>query len=281
MNGRWSEYLNPGTTLVMGVLNVTPDSFSDGGLFTDVDTAVEHGRRLIREGADILDIGGQSTRPGASPITTGEELDRVCPVVERLLKETATPISIDTFSPKVAEECLALGAAILNDVSGLQDPEMQRTAARHEVPVVLMHMRGTPQTMQHGIVYKDVVDDLKGFFEKRIADAERAGVHEIMIDPGIGFGKTAEYNLEILRRLGEFKTLGRPLLVGPSRKSFIGSITGRPVDDRVDGTIAACVISAMRGADVVRVHDVGRVKQALKIADAVRGAAVPAAAASL
>ena len=281
MNGRWSEYLNPGTTLVMGVLNVTPDSFSDGGLFNDVDTAVEHGRRLIREGADILDIGGQSTRPGASPITTREELDRVFPVVERLLKETATPLSIDTFSPRVAEECLALGAAILNDVSGLQDPEMQRTAARHEVPVVLMHMRGTPQTMQQDIVYEDVVDDLKGFFEKRIAQAERAGVHEIMIDPGIGFGKTAEHNLEILRRLGEFKTLGRPLLVGPSRKSFIGSITGQPVDDRVDGTIAACVISAMRGADVVRVHDVGRVKQALKVADAVRGAAVPAAAASL
>ena len=281
MAARWSDYLKPDATLVMGVLNVTPDSFSDGGLFSDVETAVEQAHRLIEEGADILDIGGQSTRPGARPITPGEEVERVLPVVERLARETSIPLSIDTFRAEVADQCLAAGAVILNDVCGLRDPEMRQVAARRQSPVVLMHMLGTPQTMQREISYTDVVDDLKSFFERRVREAEDAGVREIMIDPGIGFGKTVEHNLEILRRLEEFTTLGRPLLVGPSRKSFIGAVTGRPVDDRVDGTIAASVIASMRGADVVRVHDVGRVKQALMVADAVRQAAVPAAAESL
>ncbi len=281
MKARWSDFLKPDATLVMGVLNVTPDSFSDGGLFSDVETAVEHAHRLIEEGADILDIGGQSTRPGARPITPREEIERVLPVVERLTSETSTPLSIDTFRAEVADQCLSAGAVILNDVCGLRDLEMRRVAARHETPVVLMHMRGTPQTMQREISYNDVVDDLKSFFDQRIREAEDAGVREIMIDPGIGFGKTVEHNLEILDRLEEFKTLGRPLLVGASRKSFIGAITGRPVDDRVDGTIAASVIASMSGADVVRVHDVGRVKQALMVADAIRRTAVPAAAESL
>ena len=281
MAARWSDYRKPGATLVMGVLNVTPDSFSDGGLFTELGEAVAHAHRLIGEGADILDIGGQSTRPGAGPITPREELDRVLPVVERLVRETSTPLSIDTFSAEVADQCLAAGAAILNDVCGLRDPEMRRAAARHRAPVVLMHMLGTPQTMQRDISYNDVVDDLKSFFERRVREAEDAGVREIMIDPGIGFGKTVEHNLEILHRLEEFKTLGRPLLVGPSRKSFIGGITGRPVNDRVDGTIAASVIASMNGADAVRVHDVGPVKQALLVADAVRRTALPAAAEAL
>ena len=281
MSTRWSDYLNTKATLVMGVLNVTPDSFSDGGLFSNVETAVAHAHRLIEEGADVLDMGGQSTRPGATPITAGEELARVLPVLERLLRETKTPLSIDTFSADVADQCLAAGAAILNDVCGLRDPEMRRVAARHQVPVVLMHMLGTPQTMQGDITYNDIVNDLKSFFERRVREAEDAGVREIMIDPGIGFGKTVEHNLEILDRLDEFKTLGCPLLVGPSRKSFIGGITGRPVDDRVDGTIAACVIASMNGADAVRVHDVGRVKQALLVADAVRRTSLAAAAESL
>ena len=266
MAARWSDYLKPDATLVMGVLNVTPDSFSDGGLFSDVETAVEQAHRLIEEGADILDIGGQSTRPGARPITPGEEVERVLPVLERLARETSIPLSIDTFRAEVADRCLAAGAVILNDVCGLRDPEMCQVAARRQSPVVLMHMLGTPQTMQREISYNDVVDDLKSFFERRVREAEDAGVREIMIDPGIGFGKTVEHNLEVLRRLEEFTTLGRPLLVGPSRKSFIGAVTGRPVDDRVDGTIAALVIASMRGADVVRVHDVGRVKQALMVA---------------
>ena len=281
MAARWSDYLKPDATLVMGVLNVTPDSFSDGGLFSDVETAVEQAHRLIEEGADILDIGGQSTRPGARPITPGEEVERVLPVLERLARETSIPLSIDTFRAEVADRCLAAGAVILNDVCGLRDPEMCQVAARRQSPVVLMHMLGTPQTMQREISYNDVVDDLKSFFERRVREAEDAGVREIMIDPGIGFGKTVEHNLEVLRRLEEFTTLGRPLLVGPSRKSFIGAVTGRPVDDRVDGTIAASVIASMRGADVVRVHDVGRVKQALMVADAVRRMSVPAAAESL
>ena len=281
MAARWSDYLKPDATLVMGVLNVTPDSFSDGGLFSDVETAVEQAHRLIEEGADILDIGGQRTRPGARPITPGEEVERVLPVVERLARETSIPLSIDTFRAEVADQCLAAGAVILNDVCGLRDPEIRQVAARRQSPVVLMHMLGTPQTMQREISYIDVVDDLKSFFERRVREAEDAGVREIMIDPGIGFGKTVEHNLEILRRLEEFTTLGRPLLVGPSRKSFIGAVTGRPVDDRVDGTIAASVIASMRGADVVRVHDVGRVKQALMVADAVRRMSVPAAAESL
>ena len=281
MEARWSDYRKPGATLVIGVLNVTPDSFSDGGLFTGLDEAVAHAHRLIGEGADILDIGGQSTRPGAGPITPREELDRVLPVVERLVRETSTPLSIDTFSAEVADQCLAAGAAILNDVCGLRDPEMRQVAARRRSPVVLMHMPGTPQTMQQDISYNDVVDDLKSFFERRVREAEDAGVREVMVDPGLGFGKTVEHNLEILHRLEEFKTLGRPLLVGPSRKSFIGGITGRPVDDRVDGTIAASVIASMNGADAVRVHDVGPVKQALLVADAVRRTALPAAAEAL
>ena len=281
MEARWSDYRKPGATLVIGVLNVTPDSFSDGGLFTELDEAVAHAHRLIGEGADILDIGGQSTRPGAGPITPREELDRVLPVVERLVRETSTPLSIDTFSAEVADHCLAAGAAILNDVCGLRDPEMRQVAARRQSPVVLMHMPGTPQTMQRDISYNDVVDDLKSFFERRVREAEDAGVREVMVDPGLGFGKTVEHNLEILHRLEEFKTLGRPLLVGPSRKSFIGGITGRPVDDRVDGTIAASVIASMNGADAVRVHDVGPVKQALLVADAVRRTALPAAAEAL
>ena len=275
MKTRWSDYLQPGSTLVMGVLNVTPDSFSDGGLFTDPGEAAAHARRLVDEGADILDIGGQSTRPGANPISPREELDRVLPVVERLLRETSTPLSIDTFSPAVAEACLAAGAVIVNDVRGLRGAAMRRTAARHGAPVVLMHMRGAPRTMQREIAYDDVVDDLKSFFERRVREAEDAGVREIMIDPGIGFGKTVEHNLEILHRLEEFKALGYPLLVGPSRKSFLGAVTGRPVDDRVNGTTAACVIASMKGADAVRVHDVGPVKQALLVADAVRRTAAP------
>ena len=270
MKLHWDNYFELDATLVMGVLNVTPDSFSDGGLFRDPEDAVVQAHRMIREGADILDIGGQSTRPGAAPITPREELDRVLPVVERLVCETTIPLSIDTFSPEVADACLSSGVTILNDVCGLRDPAMRRVAAQHGKPVILMHMRGNPQTMQEDVVYDDVVSELKNFFEQRIREAQESGVQEIMIDPGIGFGKTVEHNLEILHRCGEFKSLACPLLIGPSRKSFIGSITGRPVDARVDGTIAACVIASMSGVDVVRVHDVEPVKQALLVADAVR-----------
>jgi len=254
----------------MGILNVTPDSFSDGGSFVNLEDAIVQAHRMIQEGADILDIGGQSTRPGSIPITPKDELHRVLPILEYLTRETTTPVSVDTFCPEVADACLSAGAAILNDVCGLRNPIMRRVVARHGKPVVLMHMLGNPRTMQQSISYGDVVNDLKNFFERRIREAEDDGVREIMIDPGIGFGKTTEHNMEILHRLQEFKSLGYPLLIGVSRKSFIGDITGRPVNDRVDGTIAACVIASMKGADVVRVHDVKPVKQALQVADAIQ-----------
>lgn len=255
----------------MGVLNVTPDSFSDGGRFLEPNKAVEHAKQMAAEGADIIDVGGQSTQPGAEALSSEEELQRVRPVVEALTGEFDVPISIDTFHPEVADECLRTGASILNDVCGLRDARMLEVAARHSAPAVLMHMLGTPQTMQKDIHYDDVVEDLKHFFRDRIEKAEAAGVRQIMIDPGIGFGKTAAHNLEILRRLGEFKELGYPVLVGPSRKSFIGNITGLPADQRVEGTIAAVTVAAMNGADAVRVHDVRECKRALQIADAIRG----------
>ena len=269
---RWSDILNTHSTLIMGVLNVTPDSFSDGGRFLAIDAAIEHARQMVRDGADVIDVGGQSTRPGAKPLSVEEELGRVKPVVERLVREIDVPISIDTFQPEVADECLQAGAAIINDVCGLRDPRMIAVAARHQAPVVLMHMLGMPLTMQQEISYRDVVGDLKTFFQQRTRAAEEGGVREIMIDPGIGFGKTVDHNLQLLGRLGEFKELGYPILVGASRKSFIGKITGRLVEERLEGTIAATVAAAMSGADAVRVHDVAECKRALRITDAIQGA---------
>jgi len=267
---RWTDILKADSTLIMGVLNVTPDSFSDGGLFLRLDAALEHAKQMARDGADIIDIGGQSTRPGAKPLTVEEELGRIRPVVERLVREVDVPISIDTFQPEVADECLQLGATIINDVCGLRDPRMIAVAARHNAPVVLMHMLGTPLTMQQEVNYQDVVEDLKTFFRQRTRQAAKGGVGEIMIDPGIGFGKTAAHNLQILDRLGEFKDLRYPILAGVSRKSFIGKITGLPVEERLEATIAATVAAAMNGASAVRVHDVAACKRALQITDAIR-----------
>ena len=194
MKLHWDDYIKDDTTLIMGVLNITPDSFSDGGIFIDTEDALIQAHRMIQEGADIIDIGGQSTRPGATPTTPREELERVIPVVERLVSETTIPLSIDTFSPEVADACLSLGAAILNDICGLQDPAMRQVAVKHGKPVVLMHMRGTPKTMQQDISYSDVITDLKQFFIRSIGKARESGVQEIAIDPGIGFGKTVDNN---------------------------------------------------------------------------------------
>ncbi len=272
-NTKWGPFqLDGARTLIMGVLNVTPDSFSDGGQFLDPDRAVEHARQMVADGADIIDVGGQSTRPGSDPVTPEEELRRVGPVLERLAGKIDAPISVDTFEPDVAEVCLELGAAAINDVTGFRNPAMIEVAARHNTPVVLMHMLGTPKTMQHNISYRDVVADLKAFFADRVAEVQQKGVQEIMIDPGIGFGKTAEHNLEILKRLGEFKELGLPVLVGPSRKSFIGKITRDPADRRLEGTLAAVSVAIMNGASAVRVHDVKACKRAVQIVDAVRNA---------
>jgi dihydropteroate synthase len=257
----------------MGVVNVTPDSFSDGGLFLDPEAAIAHGRKMAAEGASILDVGGESTRPGAEPVSPEEELARVEPVVRSLASGRPT-VSIDTSKATVAEAALDAGAAIVNDVTALRaDPEIASLCADRGSGLVLMHMQGTPRTMQENPTYDDVVEDVKSFLAERLDVALRGGVSEerIWLDPGIGFGKTLEHNLELLRRMDELRALGRPIVVGASRKSFIAAIDGSPVDQRLGGTIAASVLAAARGADVLRVHDVAEVAQALRVADAILG----------
>ncbi len=258
----------------MGVVNVTPDSFSDGGEFLDAGKAVTHGRRLLAEGAEILDIGGESTRPGAAPVDAEEERDRVIPVIADLAGEGA-PISVDTSKAKVAAAALDAGATIVNDVTALGEPEMAGLCADRDCGLVLMHMRGTPRTMQEAPNYDDVVGDVVAFLSERIEVAVSAGVAEerIWIDPGIGFGKTLEHNLELLRRLGELRDLGRPIVLGTSRKRFIGQITGREVGDRIGGTIASSVLGMRAGAEVLRVHDVAAVRDAITVAVAIEGRA--------
>jgi dihydropteroate synthase len=257
---------------VMGVVNVTPDSFSDGGLYIDAGAAVAHALELEAEGARILDIGGESTRPGAAPVGARAELDRVLPVIQGLHdRGVHAQISIDTSKAPVAAAALDAGAAIVNDVTALRgDPAMAELVASRGVQCCLMHMLGEPRTMQEDPRYDDVVSDVKAFLEQRMAFAVAAGIREerILLDPGIGFGKTAEHNLELLARLGELVALGRPVVIGTSRKSFLGRITGRPVDDRLAATIATNVLAYERGARVFRVHDVAPVRDALVIADA-------------
>jgi dihydropteroate synthase len=260
--------------MMMGVVNVTPDSFSDGGQFLDPKRAVEHGRELVEEGADVLDIGGESTRPGADAVPAEEELERTRPVIEGLAR-TTVPISIDTSKVAVAEAAIAAGASIVNDVTALRaEPELGGLCADRGVEVVLMHMLGTPRTMQDDPRYDDVVDDVKAFLAERIAFAVSQGIAEerIWVDPGIGFGKTVEHNLELLRRLGELRDLGRPILVGTSRKSFIGILNDAPVEDRLGGTVASCAIAYANGADMLRVHDVAEVREGLTTAAAILSA---------
>jgi dihydropteroate synthase len=272
---------------LMGVVNVTPDSFSDGGLFFDAQAAVAHGRELVAEGADVLDVGGESTRPGAEPVGEAEELRRVLPVVEGLASAGAgagadTQVSIDTSKAAVARAALAAGASVVNDVSALRaDPKMAAVVAESGAECCLMHMQGEPRTMQRSPRYGDVVDDVKAFLEERMGFAVREGVAEerVWLDPGIGFGKTLAHNLELLRRLHELTTLGRPLVVGTSRKSFLGRLIadaqGReePVDvtQRLPGTLATSVMAYERGATVLRVHDVASVRAALAVAAATLG----------
>lgn len=257
-------------TIIMGILNVTPDSFSDGGLFYNTDKAVEYAKQMVKDGAQIIDVGGESTRPGSAPISLKEELRRVKPVIKRLLREVDVPLSIDTYKPEIAGECLKLGVHMVNDITGLANKDMLRIVKQYGVPVIVMHMKGKPKTMQKNPNYKDVVDDIKQFLKNRIAKARKAGIKDVIIDPGIGFGKTTEHNLQILKRLSEFKELKCPILVGPSRKSFIGNITGMPPNERLEGTLAAVAIAIMNGANIVRVHDVKECKRAVQIADAIR-----------
>jgi dihydropteroate synthase len=258
--------------LIMGVVNVTPDSFSDGGLFLDADAAVAHGLRLIGEGADILDIGGESTRPGADPVGEDVELRRVVPVIERLARGGEARLSIDTTKVAVARAAIEAGAGLVNDVSALRlDPEMAGLVAETGAGCCLMHMLGEPRTMQEDPRYDDVVSEVKAFLEERLAFAVSEGIdeHSVWLDPGIGFGKTVEHNLELLRRLDEIVAIGRPVVVGTSRKSFLGKLAGgRDEGERLPGTIATNVLALERGASVFRVHDVAPNADALAVAAA-------------
>jgi dihydropteroate synthase len=254
----------------MGIVNVTPDSFSDGGLFLDAAAAAGHGRELVADGADILDIGGESTRPGADPVGAQEEIRRVVPVIEALAAEGAR-VSIDTTKAEVARAALAAGATIVNDVAAFRfDPELATVVAEAGTTCVLMHMLGEPRTMQKDPRYDEVVSDVKAFLEERLAFAVAQGVAEdnVWLDPGIGFGKTLEHNLELIARLDEIAAIGRPVVFGASRKSFLGKLTGREVGERIPATVAANVVAYQRGARVFRVHDVRETVDALKVATA-------------
>jgi dihydropteroate synthase len=274
------EHLRVGThllpldrTLVMGVLNVTPDSFSDGGQHFLAARAIERAQRMAAEGADIIDVGGESTRPGgAHPVSADEELSRVLPVIEAIAGKLPVPISIDSVKPAVAKRCLDAGAVMVNDVYGLREPEMVEIAAAARAAVVIMHMKGTPQTMASEAVYDDLIEEVRQYLVERAALADAAGIETVIIDPGIGFAKNGAHNLTVLNNLPCFADLGYPLLVGPSRKRFIGELTGAPANDRLGGTIAAVTACVMGGANIVRVHDVAACKQAVIVADAIRRA---------
>jgi dihydropteroate synthase len=259
--------------LVMGIVNVTPDSFSDGGRYLDPAAAVEHGLKLVAEGAEILDIGGESTRPGSQPVPLDEELRRVLPVVSGLAAKTNVPLSVDTNKAEVARQTLDAGASIINDVTGLRgDPDMPRVAAMYQAGVIVMHMQGTPATMQANPTYADVVREVREFFEERLQALKAAGIAEaaISFDPGIGFGKTQDHNLDLLANLDVFLPLNRPLVLGVSRKGTIGVIVDRPRPERMPGSIAtACVAAARGGVHVIRAHDVGPTRDAVRMIDAI------------
>jgi dihydropteroate synthase len=257
-----------GRTKVMGIVNTTLDSFSGDGLGGDEEAAIARGMMQFEQGADLVDVGGESTRPGADPVPARLEMARTIGVVEVLARARPGRVSIDTMKPEVAKSALLAGATIVNDVSGLRDPEMIEVVAEHGASAIIMHMLGEPRTMQVRPKYKDVVQDIIAYLGERVAAAEAGGVEprKIMVDPGIGFGKTLEHNLEILARLDEFKALGKPVVIGVSRKSFIGKITRAPAEERVGGSIAAALVAAKNGASIVRVHDVRETVDALRIA---------------
>ena len=267
--------LNPNReTLVMGIVNVTPDSFSDGGEFLSPEVAISHASKLIRQGADIIDIGGESTRPGAKQVPELEELKRVIPVIEKIRADNpAILISIDTTKASVAKHAIEAGADIINDVSGLSfDNNMVGIVETFNIPVVIMHMKGNPQNMQLNPEYKDIVNEILDFFKMKIKSAIQSGINrsKIILDPGIGFGKTVEHNFELLSRLNEFNVLELPIMIGPSRKSFIGITLDLPPKDRVEGTAAAVSAGVMNGASIVRVHDVQSMKRVVRIIEKIR-----------
>jgi dihydropteroate synthase len=257
----------------MGILNVTPDSFSDGGLFQDPEAAVERGLALAADGADIIDVGGESTRPGADEVPVAEEIRRVIPVVAGLRKRSQALISVDTTKSEVARRAIEAGADIINDVSALRfDPDLAGVIAEARVGLILMHMKGTPRTMQVAPFYEDLLAEVRGFLDSRLQEAVAAGIsaESVLLDPGIGFGKRVEHNLTLINRLEVFADLGRPLVLGSSRKSFIGKILNAPPQERLEGTIASAVFGVVRGAHILRVHDVREVGRAVRIAEAIR-----------
>ena len=271
VDGSAAGTLRAARPLVCGVLNVTPDSFSDGGRFFGHDRAIGHGLDLAGQGADLIDIGGESTRPGALPPTTDEELNRVVPVVEGLTRLTDVPLSVDTSRPEVMRAAVRVGAGMINDVRALRVPGALDAAAELGVPVCLMHMQGEPRTMQHSPRYGDVVAEVRSFLAERMSAAEAAGVRRdlMVVDPGFGFGKTFAHNVTLFHELGQFTTLGARLMVGVSRKGMIGAITGRSVEHRLAGSISAALLAVQRGADLLRVHDVAATRDALAVLIAV------------
>jgi dihydropteroate synthase len=260
------------TPRVMGIVNVTPDSFSDGGKFLAGNQAIEHALKLVEEGADILDIGGESTRPNATPVSLQEELERVIPVIEGLANQVNIPLSIDTYKPQVMQVAIAAGASIVNDIRALQEKDALEIVAKSNVGVCLMHMQGTPQTMQNNPQYADVVADVKAFLAARLQASIDGGIapNRIALDPGFGFGKTREHNISLLQQLESLVALGQPLLVGLSRKSVLGQLTGSDVSARLHASIAASVLSVMKGAKILRVHDVKATVEALQIVSAIQ-----------
>ncbi|HEX8949758.1 MAG TPA: dihydropteroate synthase, partial [Dissulfurispiraceae bacterium] len=261
-------------THVMGVLNITPDSFSDGGLHFDRDKAVAHALRLVEDGADILDIGGESTRPGSDPVPLEEELRRTIPVIQAVAKEIRVPISIDTYKSEVARRALDAGASMVNDISGLRfDPEMPKVVSEYKVPVLIMHIKGTPGDMQQNPVYEALIPEVMDYLRIGARLASNFGIpgDMVIIDPGIGFGKTFSHNLEIIRNLREFTLLGNPVAIGVSRKAFLGKVLGNaPAQERLEGTASAVAISIFNGAHIVRVHDVKEMAKVARVADAIK-----------
>ena len=268
---REHQFNFPRPAIVMGIVNTTPDSFSDGGRFLDADAAEAHALRLANEGAEILDIGGESTRPGSTEVTVQEELDRVIPVIERLAKRPELVLSIDTQKPSIAREALTAGASIVNDIAANRaDPEMWQVVAEAEAGYVCMHMQGTPQTMQAKPEYDDVTTEVIAFFRERLSLLLAHGVaaEQIALDPGIGFGKTLEHNIKLLRDLNKFSLVERPVLVGASRKSFIEKLLGAPVDERLPASLACAAWASIQGSQIIRVHDVAETAQAVRMAEA-------------
>jgi dihydropteroate synthase len=263
--------------LIMGIVNVTPDSFADGGRYLEPAAAVRQARALVAEGADLLDVGAESTRPGSPGVAADVERARLLPVLEQLLADPPCPVSVDTSKPEVAEAALALGTHMVNDITALAGgPELARLCAAHGAGLAVMHMQGTPRTMQADPRYDDLLGEVRARLQTAVATAEAAGVapESLCVDPGIGFGKTVAHNLTLLKRLDAFRSLGKPILVGPSRKSFIGALLERlPPAERLEGTVAACVMAVVAGAHIVRVHDVAAVRRAVRVAEAIRDAA--------